>query len=380
MALVDHIHPNDVGFFTEVATRIREVARDYNLPLRRVRHMANPNLETSPQGRCHADGTIELTIRVRERGKWSEGTVSPERIWQVAAHELAHLRHFNHGQAFQEFESEMLAALTNRRQDTTAAKRDKVLDRLVKMQALRDSEAQIGNLEAAENFAAAINKMLVENELNPSDIDYARAQQDDPVIEVRVDMAKYGIERKNARIAWQEHLAGIVARGNLCSFLLRKGSNQIWFVGTRSHALVAEYIFGMLVPTASQMASTERTRVWAANGKLRGAANPTLGFRESYLDAFVQRIDERLREMRDAAVQASVSTEAGMSHSQALVRLNQPLMKVQEYLDGKFKRTAVSGISGRANHNSAGRAAGRAAADAIPLGRKGVAAPQRRLS
>jgi hypothetical protein len=145
VALVDHIHPNDVGFFTEVATRIREVAQHYSLPLRRVRHMANPNFATSPQGRCHADGTIELTIRERERGKWSEGTVSPERIWQVAAHELAHLRHMNHGKDFQEFESEMLAALTNRRQDTAAAKRDKVLDRLVKMQALRDSEAQIGN-------------------------------------------------------------------------------------------------------------------------------------------------------------------------------------------------------------------------------------------
>jgi hypothetical protein len=239
--------------------------------------------------------------------------------------------------------------------------KERILDKLAKMQAARDGEAKLGNMEASEAFAAAINRMLLEHQLTEDQI----PGTDDPVVEVMVDLRKWGIDRSRTRIDWQERLAGIVARYNLCQFLVCKGSNLIWFVGTRSHTAVAEYIYGMLVPAAERMAVSERRKHWIATGKLRGKANPTLGYREAWLNAFVQRIAERLRAMREEVVQATGDS------STALVRLNQSVVKVNDYMLAKQTKK-VSALGGAVRHNAAGAAHGKAAADRMPIDRKGL--------
>ena len=214
------IYPDDVPLFVEIATQMRTVAHQYGLHLRKVSHTVKPSLKTSALGTCDASGHIHLTLRTKDsKGNWMAEMMSVDRVWEVAAHEMAHLRHMNHGDQFREFEAEMLTALTNRREEKADPK-NKIMDRLIKLQAQRDGEAEIGNLEASEAFAGMINKMLIEHELNPSDIDYARAADRDPVIEIRCDLAKYGVDKKKSRIAWQEQLARIVSHANLCKFLV----------------------------------------------------------------------------------------------------------------------------------------------------------------
>lgn len=125
----------------------------------------------------------------------------------------------------------------------------------------------------------------------------------------------------------------------------------------------------MLVPSAAKMAYHARrhymrklfreTGSWKVN-------NP--GFKESWLKAFVERIEERFKEARAAAV-----TAAPEGSSVALVRLNGALVKVRKYVDDKFssKRNVSALNSLRANHR-VGAAMGRAAADSMPIGRRGV--------
>lgn len=243
--------------------------------------------------------------------------------------------------------------------------KERILDKLGKIKRLAESEAKIGNTEAAEAFAATINQMLLEHELSESEIpDAPDGTPADPIVEILVDLRQWGIDRSRVRIDWQEQLAGIVAYNNLCKFLVCKGSNLIWFVGTESHAKVAEYIYGMLVPAAEKMAVAERRKHWIATGKLRGKANPTLGYREAWLAAFVRRIAERLRAMREQVVQAS-------GDSTALVRLNNSLVRVNEFMLAN-KAKPVSTLNGTTRHNAAGAAHGRAAADRMPIDRKGL--------
>jgi len=388
----DNLHPEDVLFFAEVAAAMRRVASNYELPLRSISPLpdAHLDLDTDRWGDGDSMGNIRLMLRpkvvltapgVEPRGSrinpgsdllWADAPLSPAVIWENAAHELAHLRHLDHSQAHYDLSMELEQALTNQRPDH----RDKVLKKLVKMQAQRDSEAKLGNSAAAEAFASAINRMLIEYELNPTDIDYARTADNDPVIEVLVDLDKYGQDLvAKVRVAWQESLARVCATSHLCRYLVRKSSNSIWFVGTKSRALVAEYAYGTLVAAATDLSAKARHDYWAERG-WRKAEPHERGYREAWLSSFVSRISQRFDEARAEVLAAHTASHADApgSTSTAVLRLNTALVKVQEYMDGKFtsKRRVKSAV-GRYTHNSDGHRDGRAAADRMNIGGKAIA-------
>lgn len=367
----NQLHPDDVVFFLEVSAAMRRVAKKYDLPLRSITPLPMPESGLADRlGDCSASGEIRLVMRATVNGAWCEHPRSPESVWNTAAHELSHLRYMNHGVQFNEFWSELHLALRNQQEDH----RDKIIGKLVKMQAQKEGEAAIGNTEAAEAFASAINRMLLEYELNPSEIDYARTADRDPVIEVRVDLTRYHIESEKRRIAWQEALARIVARAHLCQFLIRPGSNDIYFVGTKSHAMVAEYVYGCLVPAAQIMSKQERRRFRRGQKKVHGFAKDCAGFTASWLNAFIGRLEERFEEARKAAVAAAIPADAPAgSHSQALMRLDGALIKAQQYVNDKFKaKRSVSALAMRHGRHAEGARRGREAANAMTLGRKGV--------
>ena len=364
------IHPDDVLAFKEVVEAMRRVAAKYELPLKTVTGLPMPKSGMADRlGDCSPSGNIRLVLRCTENGQWCDEPMSPKEVWDTAAHELAHLRFMNHGQEFQDFNEELQVAMNNQKVDH----RQKVLNKLVKMQAARQSEAQLGNAEAAEAFAGAINRMLIDYELNPSDIDYARATDNDPVIELRVELETHGIKSSKSRVAWQESLAMSIANAHLCSILIRPGSNAIYFVGTKSHATVAEYLYGTMVPAISRMSKDAELRYWHATGCGRGRDNKALGYRSAWIDAFIQRIWERFKEARKAAV-AHATTE-GISTETVLIRLDGALVKVRKYIDDRFSNKAArhaSVLNHRSRDHEDGRAAGKAAADKITLGQRGI--------
>jgi hypothetical protein len=359
------LHPDDVLFFHDVCAAMRTVARKYKLPLVSITPLPMPEKGLADRlGDCTNTGHIRLVLRATENGEWCVNPRSQDEVWGTAAHELAHLRHLHHGPVFQEFRLELAEALRNLQEDH----KERVIKRLVKMQAARDGEAALGNSAAAEAFATAINRMLIENELAPSDLDYARATDQDPVIEVPVDLGLYKIQSKQTRIAWQESLARVVAKAHLCTFLIRRGSNAIWFVGTKSHAVVAEYAYGVLVPLADKLANKEYYDYHMGLRRQGQDIRLARGFRPAWLETFVGRIAERFDDARRAAV-----TDAPEGTSVALMRLDGALQKARAYTDDKFKgRRGASALSGRNADHHDGRARGRAAADRMVIGRRGV--------
>jgi hypothetical protein len=320
-------------------------------------------------------------MRAKSSGVWGD-PLSPEEVWRTAAHELAHLKHMDHGESFQEFELEMYGAMRNQQEDH----REKLIRKIVKMQAQAEGERAIGNEEAANNFAEMINKMLIQHELSPTDLDFARVDREDPVIELWVDLDHWQVKRTRARIAWQEELARVVAKAHLCTFFLRRGSNSIAFVGTRSHASVAEYTYVTLVRAATKLSNDAWVKEWRSHG----GKMIERGFRPSWLDGFIMRISERFEIARKAAVAEHEAARAAKlrpvapgEESTALIRLNGAMTKVQKYVDDRFgggRGRPASYIQGRRGGNSRGLAAGKAAADAMPIGQKSVAGgEQKRL-
>jgi hypothetical protein len=245
---------------------------------------------------------------------------------------------------------------------------DKILDKLSKLKAAAEGEAKIGNTEAAEAFAGMINRMLLQHELSMTDIPLPAEQ--DPIIEVTVDPRKHDMKFSRVRIGWQEALARIVAEAHLCKFLVTAGTNYITFVGTKSHATVAEYAYGVLAASADRMSIKARDEYWRLYRNDPGFNSGN--YRAAWINGFVSRIAERFAEARRAEVgNADALARAAGQSSTALVRLSHALVRADDYIKNKVGMRKLAGTR-MASGCAAGRMAGREAANKVALGRKGI--------
>lgn len=238
---------------------------------------------------------------------------------------------------------------------------DKVLDKLAKMKAAQEGEAAIGNQAAADAFAAAINRMLLQHELSIEDIKIKT--DDDPIVELLVDLKKYNVPFVRTRVGWQEAIARIVANAHMCQFLVSTGTNYITFVGTKSHTAVAEYAYGVLVDSAARLSWNARNEWWKK--ECGGVHLKSGNFRGAWLAGFVERIAQRFDEARRQEVR-----EAPIGSSQALMRIDQALVRAKQHIAEKYTRKVAPTAMRGGNYE--GRMAGRAAADKMAIGRKGV--------
>lgn len=240
---------------------------------------------------------------------------------------------------------------------------DKILDKLAKLKAARDGEAQIGNSKAAEAFAEAINRLLLQHELSEADIPMPGAPEE-PIVELLADLRAHGIKFSKVRIGWQEALARVVARAHLCKFLVTPGTNYVTFVGTKAHAEVARYAYGVLASAADRMSNEARDEYWRLH---RNDPDFRSGnYRAAWLHGFIERISERFQEAlkHEAAATGSSST--------ALIRLQGALVRAEAYVKERYSHKASA--THMQTGISKGREEGRRAADAMRLGQRGVEA------
>ncbi len=249
------------------------------------------------------------------------------------------------------------------------SKKQKLIDKIVKMKKLAEGEEDVGNVEAAQNFAAMINRMLVDHQLSLSDVEAAAQKVDDPVIMHKVDIDAGGIAYKKRRVEWQEAIAVMVATHTMCGLLISAKSNMLWFVGTQSNAMAAEFMFVTLARAAEKMsmkASRDyRYELWVKNGRpSTGRANPEPGFRASWLRAFVLRIKERLEDEQRRRADAAGTVDA----KNALVRVDRERQRAQDFIGNMTTKNAKP-IKSRGEYNTHGETRGRDAANRFEFGR-----------
>jgi hypothetical protein len=227
---------------------------------------------------------------------------------------------------------------------------NKLLEKLQKIKAHAESAAKIGSEAEAEAFAAMLQQLLTKHKLGMSDLDFEVEDVRDPVGTSMVDWQ--GVKIRKSRIAWIEQLAAIVAHAYFCKILVHTGSSHITLVGREQDRVVAEYVIVTLVRLAQKLAEKEFGKLYRQD---RYAAH---GFKGSFLKAFVQRINERLKEERG---------EAERSTSTALVRIRHEEKAVEDYLKSMKTRKVAMVRGSRRDHNAEGWRRGREVADRMDL-------------
>lgn len=77
--------------------------KEFNLPLNGITFIRCDSV----YGRCSNDGTIQLKI------EYFDGELVPlMEVWRTLAHEMAHLKHFNHGDDFWRFNKELVLRIS----------------------------------------------------------------------------------------------------------------------------------------------------------------------------------------------------------------------------------------------------------------------------
>lgn len=235
----------------------------------------------------------------------------------------------------------------------TIEKDPKLIAKLLKVKNLMDGATTEGEKIAA---AGMFKKIMDENALTMSDIEYAAHLATDPVGMTLVD----NIEYKRKRQGWGELLAAEIADAHHCRYLISARSNNIWFVGRLSHREAAAWVYATLHRFVEKQAQADYDREFY---KLVGQSKaPLRGFQAAWRNGFLHAIAQRYEAERLAQVQQA--QESGNSF--ALVRLQTAKDDANAYVEEKYgKKGKLSSATIREAYNQLGfdkgRDAGRSA-------------------
>lgn len=231
---------------------------------------------------------------------------------------------------------------------------ERVLDKAVKLKNLAESEKEIGNVEAAENIAALLQRLLLDYKLSMSEVEYKKHKEDSPIGQHHIHWKEHGLKYRFKRIPWMELLAGIIAAAHGCRLLVREKNNAMDLVGREANRKVAEYVIVTLIRAGEKLQDAEYRKFYQRL-RNKGKAHEISGFRAAFIQSFVLRIAERLDEELN---------RKGPSGSTAVVLMNQDLAQIDDSLKGLKESKPLKEKS--AVH-AAGWKRGREVADSMDL-------------
>lgn len=213
-----------------------------------------------------------------------------------------------------------------------------LLARIQKLQAKADSLKSMGPAYEAEalTFAAAVQKMLLQYDLDMSEVEYRLDVENNPVKMHLFRPSDFGLTDKKRPILWEYALAVTVANAHSAEILSLEKSNTFVFVGRRHHREVAEYMFVYLSKMVLHLADKAYTKAFYL-AKADGDVKTVRGFRASFIEGCVSRIMQRYKEIGQVAVNALSQKGRGV----ALVRLSNEKALIRKVIDKMQAKGAV---------------------------------------
>lgn len=248
---------------------------------------------------------------------------------------------------------------------------EKLIDKLTKLKNHAESAKAIGSEAEAQAFAEKVQQLLLEHDLQMSDIEFATLAVDEPVDRGLIDWTPAGIKGKKTRTQWMEQLAAMIARANFCQIIVQAGTSNIWLIGRKEHRAVAEYMIVTLTRAVIDISKKEHAKFSWEVYKRDGSTFRARGFKDSFITGFLFRLFQRIEERKKTA-ETSTST--------ALVRINREDAAVASYMEDMRKLPKKDpnhigkghGLTRSNPTNAEGVRRGRAAADKLDLGARAI--------
>jgi len=236
----------------------------------------------------------------------------------------------------------------------------KLKDKMQKLLNHATSAENIGNQAEAEAFMKKLNKLCLQHKIAMTEIQaFDPENSDESITDQMVDKYENGLPIVSRRQAIVERLAGCIARANNCTFLISRGSNDIWFAGRDQDRKFAIHMFSYAWKSMLEDCNREQKKTYYHFKKL-GMLEQAKGFKASFKKGFVSAIEDRLHEAREE-VKETVDEKTF-----ALITTNQ-LIAVRDYVANKYGQGKASYVRGQSSSNEHGYRAGQNSGRSVNL-------------
>lgn len=237
---------------------------------------------------------------------------------------------------------------------------DKIIDKIQKLKAHAESAETIGNEIEAQAFAQLYQRLMLQHNIDMTDLEFEDLDVSDPVERHDVDFHKYGIKETTSQ-PWMVRLGNVVMRAHNCRSIRYTGSNRISIIGRKSDAQVAEWMFVTLTRAIQRIANDATAKYRWQSYKTHGSTAAAKGFKKAFVQGFIVRLSQRLEETIKEVVNTST----------ALVRVNEMKQKLDDFM--KTQSVATNKSLMRPSNHVVGYARGTQAANEINLEGKAIA-------
>lgn len=221
-----------------------------------------------------------------------------------------------------------------------------ILTTLRKLIAHEKSARAIGSVEEAEAFAAKIQELMFKHKMEMTDVEFAEAEQNEPVMsEFLSEQEITGCAPSIRGQGWIGILMQAITRANFCRAIRTARGNSYTILGKESDRAAAKALFLYLyeacveaVPMqvadyymSGRMAKDKSYNPYTADHVLKRT------FASAFKIGFASAIADRL------AVQ-NIALKAGVGE-RGLIRIDQLERKVEEKMDEMFPDRVTGGIT-----------------------------------
>jgi len=243
---------------------------------------------------------------------------------------------------------------------------DKILEKLAKLKAMQESACEIGNEAEAMAFASRIQTLLFKYKIGMAELESFSLEDPDSF---EVDQQYFtwegaGISGSSKRSSWLEKLALFVCHYNNCKILVNRGSNAVFIVGTEESRAVVSYLLNMLAKFGKrEMEAGYRKAYYEA--KKQNATYLMKGWKKSFINAYVSRVGQRMKEDHDRMKAEEVS-------ERGLMVLDKEISAVDDYIHNMKNLTEAKSIGNNRNYNHNGALSGENAGNKVNIKANGI--------
>ena len=219
-----------------------------------------------------------------------------------------------------------------------------IIDLLKKLISSEESERIIGNLAAAEAFAAKCQELLFKHKLEMSDLEIADEEVNEPIAAEVMSATEILNISASRYETWTGVLINGICKANFCK-VIRTRPNIFNVVGRRSDRTAVMTLFVYLSKACIEMAPREASAACGPFGDKRGFIS---SFKLGFASAICQRLRTKLAELKSS------------TQEQGLMRIDQIERAVSQKYMELYPHTRTGGYSCARNRDgySAGRAYG----------------------